>query len=149
MASLNEVYIMGYLGKDPALEYSQANPSLAFCRINVATTTINRQGEKKTEWHNFTCFDRRAKAICKCLHKGSLVLIKGALRTRKWKTGNGENRAMDFVHVTNIQFLDRRPRAAAKQGNAERRNEESCGADDYGDEYLDPAWSAPGYSYPD
>jgi len=62
MAGVNKAIIMGNLGRNPELSYTQNQ--LAVCRLAVATSEkwTNKQGQpqEKTEWHNITVFGIQA-----------------------------------------------------------------------------------------
>ena len=85
MSSLNKVMIIGRLGRDPEMRYTQAGKPV--CSLNVATDEgyTNDRGEKvdKTEWHKVVFWDRQAETCSQYLAKGSLVFIEGRLSTRK------------------------------------------------------------------
>ena len=61
MSSLNKVMIIGRLGRDPEMRYTQAGKPI--CNLNVATDEgyTNDRGEKvdKTEWHKVVFWDRQ------------------------------------------------------------------------------------------
>ena len=61
MSSLNKVMIIGRLGRDPEMRYTQAGKPV--CSLNVATDEgyTNDRGEKvdKTEWHKVVFWDRQ------------------------------------------------------------------------------------------
>lgn len=94
MASLNQVFIIGRLGKDPELRYSQSGT--AVCNLNIATdeSYTDREGNKveRTEWHRVTCFQRVAENCTNYLAKGSMVYVEGSLTTRKWQDQQGQDR---------------------------------------------------------
>ena len=98
MASLNKVMIIGRLGRDPELRYTQSG--MAVANFNVATdeSYTDRDGNKveRTEWHKVTTFQRQAENCAKFLAKGSLVYIEGSLQTRKWQDqqGRGEKKSL-------------------------------------------------------
>jgi single-strand DNA-binding protein len=91
MININKVTLIGNLGADPLLEWTQNG--LARCRLRVATSKIytkdNKQ-YKQTEWHNVTTWGKTAENAGKFLSKGCLVYIEASLQSRSWnneKTG--------------------------------------------------------------
>ena len=100
MSSLNKVMIIGRLGRDPEMRYTQAGKPV--CSLNVATDEgyTNDRGEKvdKTEWHKAVFWDRQAETCSQYLAKGSLVFVEGRLSTRKYQDQQGQGR-----YVTEIQ----------------------------------------------
>lgn len=86
MRSLNEVTIMGNLGRDPELRHTQGGT--AVCTLSIATTrTWTKDGEKheETEWHRVVVWGKAAEATAQHKKKGDQLLVKGYLRTREWE----------------------------------------------------------------
>ena len=110
MASLNQVFIIGRLGKDPELRYSQAGA--AVCNMTIATdeSFTDRDGNRqdRTEWHRVTAFQKTAENCANFLTKGSLVHISGSLTTRKWQDQQGQDRFTTEIKADRVQFLDRK-----------------------------------------
>lgn len=89
--SVNKVILVGNLGRDPEVRFSQAGQKIVNMSVATSETWKDRQsGERKekTEWHRVVVFDERLADVCeKYLKKGSKVYLEGTLQTRKW-TGN-------------------------------------------------------------
>lgn len=89
--SVNKVILVGNLGRDPEIRFTQSGQKLANMSIATSETWRDKQsGERreKTEWHRVVIFDERLAEIAeKYLKKGSKVYLEGSLQTRKW-TGN-------------------------------------------------------------
>lgn len=95
MSSVNKVIIVGNLGKDPEMRYSQDGKAIA--NLTVATSESwkdKNTGEKreKAEWHKVTFFDKLAEIVGKYLKKGSKIYLEGKLQTRKWQDKDGQDR---------------------------------------------------------
>ena len=107
---LNKVMIIGRLGRDPELRYSQAGAPVA--KLNIATDEnyTDRDGNKveRTEWHRVTVFQRAAENCANYLTKGSLVFVEGKLQTQKWQDQQGQDRYTTEIQAQRVQFLDRR-----------------------------------------
>lgn len=89
---INKVTLIGRLGKDPELKYTQnGNP---VCNLSVATSEYwkDKSGQKqeKTEWHTIVLFMKLAEMAPQYLHKGILVYVEGKLQTRQWESKQGE-----------------------------------------------------------
>ena len=110
MASLNRVEIIGRLGRDPELKYSQN--CAAICRINVATdeSYTDREGNRiqKAEWHSVVVFQKAAEHCSQYLSKGSLVFVEGSLSTREWQDQQGQKRYSTEIKAQRVQFLDKK-----------------------------------------
>ena len=110
MASLNRVEIIGRLGRDPELKYSQNGA--AICRLNIATdeSYTDREGNRvqKAEWHSVVVFQKAAEHCSQYLSKGSLVFIEGRLSTRKYQDQQGQDRYVTEIQGQRVQFLDKK-----------------------------------------
>lgn len=99
---VNKVIIMGNLGQDPEVKYTNSGSAVA--NITVATSDSWRDkstGEKreKTEWHRIVLFGKTAEVAGEYLRKGSQVYIEGQLQTRKWQDQSGQDRYTTEVVV--------------------------------------------------
>ncbi|MBD5553499.1 MAG: single-stranded DNA-binding protein [Desulfovibrio sp.] len=107
---LNKVMIIGRLGRDPELRYTQTGTPVA--NLNVATdesfTGRDGQRQEKTEWHRVVIFERQAENCANYLAKGSLVYVEGKLQTRKWQDQQGQDRYSTEIVAQRVQFLDRK-----------------------------------------
>ncbi|HJO97138.1 MAG: single-stranded DNA-binding protein [Rhodospirillales bacterium] len=89
--SVNKVILIGNLGRDPEVRFSQDGTKI----VNFSIATSERWKDKstgerreKTEWHRVVLFNEHLAEIAEqYLRKGSKVYVEGALQTRKW-TGN-------------------------------------------------------------
>lgn len=140
MAYLNEATILGNLGNDPELRHTQSGT--AVCNFSVATNRrwVNNSGEMNddVEWHRIVCWQRTAEIAAQYLRKGSQVLVKGRLQTRKWEDREGITRYQTEIvcFPDGLQLLGQ-PNG---NGNGRRRHEENDTTydDDIGGEPIDP-----------
>lgn len=125
---LNKVQIIGRLGRDPELRYSQSGSPV--CTLSVATDEgyTDRDGKKveRTEWHRVVLYSKAAENCNQFLKKGSLVYVEGSLQTRKWQDQQGQDRFSTEIKAQRVQFLDK------KDGGKPRSSlpSESYGMDD-------------------
>ena len=104
---LNKVMIIGRLGRDPELRYTQSGSPVASLNIATDESYTDREGNKvdRTEWHRVSVFQRQAENCANYLTKGSLVFVEGSLQTRKWQDQQGqghrqgEHQADDSFHL--------------------------------------------------
>ncbi|MFU2207205.1 single-stranded DNA-binding protein [Solidesulfovibrio sp. C21] len=108
--SLNRVMLIGRLGQDPKLSYTQSGQ--AVCSASLATDEgyKDKDGNKveKTEWHRLQSWGRTAELMANSLKKGSLIYVEGKLQTRKWQAQDGTDRYTTEVVIRNMQFLESR-----------------------------------------
>jgi single-strand DNA-binding protein len=106
---LNRASIIGRLGSDPELRYTQNNKAVA--NFSVATdeswTDRDHQRHQETEWHRIVVWGKQAESCEKYLGKGRLVYIEGPIRTRSWEDRDGNKRYTTEIRAQRIQFLDR------------------------------------------
>jgi len=95
VSSLNQVSLIGHLGRDPETRSFSNGGSV--CNLRVATSETwkdKTSGERKeaTEWHSVAIFGPLADVAARFLRKGSKVFLQGALKTRKWQDKDGQDR---------------------------------------------------------
>ena len=99
MSSVNKVFILGRLGKDPEIRYTADGKPVA--TISVATSTVSKdaQGNKTeyTEWHRLSAFNSAAEVAGKYLKKGDQLFVEGSLRTKKWNDNGVDKYATEIV----------------------------------------------------
>jgi single-strand DNA-binding protein len=123
MKSVNKVILIGNLGKDPEVKYTQSG--LPVARITLATNERfkDKGGEwqDRTEWHNVVLWQRLAEIAGEYLKKGSKVYIEGRLQTRSWDDKNtNQKKYMTEVVANDLVLLGGRGESG------------SAGADDSG-----------------
>jgi single-strand DNA-binding protein len=108
MASLNKAMIIGRLGRDPELRYTQSGQPIVNFNLATDESYTNQQGERvdKAEWHKIVVFGRQAEPCATYLSKGSLVYVEGSLQTRKWQGQDGNDRYSTEIKAQRVQFLD-------------------------------------------
>ncbi len=99
--SLNKVVLIGNLGKDPEIRFTQDNSKVASFSIATGETWKDKAtGERKdkTEWHRVVVFNQGlCEVIEKYVKKGSKLYIEGALQTRKWNDATGTEKYVTEV----------------------------------------------------
>ena len=107
---LNKVQIIGRLGRDPEMRYTQSGMPIANMRIATDESYTDRDGNRvdRTEWHTVVAFQRQAETCSNYLAKGSLVYVEGSLQTRKWQDQQGQDRYSTEIKAQRVVFLDRK-----------------------------------------
>lgn len=108
---VNKVILLGNLGQDPEIRYTQNQKQVANLSIATSESWTDRQtGQKqeKTEWHKVVFFDRLAEIAGQYLKKGSKVYIEGKLQTRKWQNQQGVDQYTTEIVGNEMQMLDSR-----------------------------------------
>lgn len=72
---INEVTIIGRLGKDPETRYSKDGDAVT--TLSVATESWQgKEKEPKTQWHRCLAFKNTAETLAQYLQKGSQIYLK-------------------------------------------------------------------------
>lgn len=97
---LNSISLIGRMVRDP--EYrTVGNDGVVNFTIAVDDDYKDKDGNKVTDFVDCTAWRKTADYICKYQAKGSLVAVKGRLKSRKWTDKDGNNRLSWFVSVEN------------------------------------------------
>lgn len=127
--SLNKVFLIGNVGRDPEVRYLDGNSAAGGAGTKVATFTLatseryrDRSGElrENTEWHNIVAWRNSADVAEKFVHKGTQLFIEGRLRTRSYTDQQGVKKYTTEITVDNMQLLGRREGADEGQGGFQR-----------------------------
>lgn len=104
---INKVILIGNLGADPEVRYTQDGTAAA--SFTVATTERwkgkDGQMQEQTEWHRVTAWRRLAEICGEYLAKGSRVYIEGKLQTRKWQDQQGNDRFTTEIIAREMKIL--------------------------------------------
>jgi single-strand DNA-binding protein len=105
---VNKVILVGNLGKDPEISYTQGGT--ARCRFPLATgesyASATGERQERTEWHNVVVWGKQGETVGKFLSKGRQVYIEGRLRTRSWDDEkSGQKKYMTEVNAQKVVFL--------------------------------------------
>ena len=112
MGNLNKVMLIGRLGKDPEIRYTQTGSAVA--NFSLATneywTDAQGQRQERTEWHNIVAWNKLADLAQNYLKQGNQVYLEGRLQTRSWDDAQtGQKKYRTEVVANILQFLDSRP----------------------------------------
>lgn len=123
MAGLNKAMIIGNLGSDPTVTYTQSGTAVA--KITVATSETwndKNSGEKKekTEWHRITFFGKQAETIGRYMTKGSQIYVEGKLQTSQYEK-DGVTRYSTDIIANNFQFTGSKQQG--QQANLNQQNQ--------------------------
>lgn len=105
-AGLNRVSLIGNLGKDPEVRYTQSGTAVGNLRIGV--TERRKEGEEykdQTEWVSVVVFGKTAENASKYLQKGRQIFVEGRLQTRTWEDKTGQTRYTTEVIANQLLFL--------------------------------------------
>ena len=109
MASVNKVILLGNLGRDPEVRFTQGGTPVANFTMATTDRWSDPSGEKKekTEWHRIVVWGKQAEIAGEYLRKGRPVFIEGSLQTREWTDREGNKRYTTEVRAQRLQLLGR------------------------------------------
>ena len=105
--SVNKAIVIGNLGADPELRYTQTGQAVANFRIATNERWTDKDGaqQERTEWHKIVVWGRQAENCDKYLSKGRQVYVEGRIQTREWEDRDGNRRWTTEIVAQNVQFL--------------------------------------------
>lgn len=104
---VNKAILVGNLGADPEVRYSQNGTAVANFRIATTETRKKQDGSREdlTEWHRIVAFGRLGEICGEYLSKGSKVYIEGRIQTRKWDDKDGNTRYTTEIVAREMKML--------------------------------------------
>lgn len=130
MGSLNQAVVIGHLGDDPDLNYTDAGT--AVCNVSVATNeeyTRNDGTEvSDTEWHDITCWGRLAEIVAEHLSRGDQARFEGKMQTSQYTDDQGVEHYPTEIKAQEVLFLGDGPAGAgAPAGDGAPASKSSSG----------------------
>jgi single-strand DNA-binding protein len=124
MGSVNKVILVGNLGRDAELKFTQGGFPIS--SFSLATTDRRKDKDsdnwvEKTEWHRVKLLGKTAESLHDYLTKGKQVYVEGRLETRSWDDKDGQKKYMTEIVADRIQLLGGRGDGGSNLGaRAER-----------------------------
>ena len=104
---INQVTLLGRVGKDPEIRYTNDNKAVAM--FSIAT---NELGKDKTTWHNVKAWEQKADLCEKYVKKGDLLFVQGRIEyTEK------DGKHYTAVVIQNMQFLSSKGGSQSQASN--------------------------------
>jgi len=110
MSSLNKALLIGNLGKDPEIRYTQSGQAVATFSLATGENWTDQNGnrQERTEWHNIVAWGKLADLSQRFLAKGRQVYIEGRIQSREWTDQTGGKRRTTEIIASSIVFLGNR-----------------------------------------
>ena len=115
MASVNKIFLVGNVGKDPEIRSFQNGGRVANFSLATSESWKTKSGEKKekTEWHRISVTSEPlVNLVEKYVRKGSRLFIAGKIEYREYEK-DGEKRFSTDISVKpfggEIMLLDSKP----------------------------------------
>ena len=109
----NLVILKGRLGAKPELRRVGAQ-NTPVVEVSLATNAFSK-GEKSTDWHRVTLWDKQAELIGQ-MEKGAEVYVEGSLKTDEWTDKEGAKHYKTYVKAFRFEFCGSRGDNAPRTG---------------------------------
>jgi single-strand DNA-binding protein len=132
-AGVNKVILIGNLGRDPELRYTQSGQPVANFSLATSEQFSKKDGtrDERTEWHRIVAWGRTAELCAQYLSKGRTVYIEGRLQTREWENKEGQKQRTTEIVAQSVQFLGS-PRGGGSGGGGGGGGQGGSSDDSYG-----------------
>ena len=107
MVSLNRVFMVGNLTRDPELRYTPQGTAVTTLRLAANSPFKDKSGQtqKETCFVNVVVWAQMAEVCNQYLQKGKPVFVEGRLQSRSWQDNEGKNRSTLEIRASRVQFL--------------------------------------------
>ena len=107
MASVNKVILVGNLGADPEVRYTQGGQAVTELRMATSEQWTDKDGQRqeRTEWHAVSVWGKTAELCGQHLAKGRSVYVEGRLESREYTDKEGVKRKVWEVRADKVTFL--------------------------------------------
>lgn len=103
--SVNKVILLGNVGKDPEVNYADAQNPVA--KFSLATNQRSSGGQEFTEWHRIVMTGRNAQLAERYIRRGSKIYLEGRLRTRIYTDKFNIKHYITEIYVDTFELLGR------------------------------------------
>ena len=105
---LNKVMLIGRLGQDPEIRYTQSGIAVTTFSVATGMKWKDQDGnwQEKTEWHNLKAWRGLAETCSTYLKKGSKVYLEGRLETSSWEDENKKKHYKTEIVLDEMIMLD-------------------------------------------
>lgn len=119
MGSLNQVCLIGYVGRDAELRYTPGGAAVASVSLATTETWNDKSGQRqeRTEWHRIVLWGKTAEALSEYLTKGKQVYIGGRIQTRQWDDKDGNKRYSTEIRADKIVLLGSGSRGGSRDAH--------------------------------
>jgi single-strand DNA-binding protein len=126
MPNLNKTMIMGHLGRDPELRYTQGGQGVANFSVAVTEKWKGRDGEKqeRTTWFRVVAWGQAGEYAAAYLRKGDAVYVEGSIEEREWEDKEGQKRKTWELKAQRVNSLSPRAKQAKDEPNVDEDGDE-------------------------
>lgn len=99
---MNNIILIGKLGKDIELKFTQGGVAIATGTLAVKRG-YHKEGQQDTDWMQLKCFGKNAENMANFFSKGSEIAIKGAYQIDQYEK-DGEKKSFHYIKVDSWEF---------------------------------------------
>ncbi len=131
---LNRVMLLGNLGADPELRFTQGGQAVLNLRLATTESYLDKDRVRKerTDWHSVVVWGKRGEALSKILAKGSSLFIEGSIRTSSYEDREGQKRYKTEIVANNVILAGRGAGGGGRAVVDESGHESRGGGGSYG-----------------
>lgn len=107
MSDINNVFISGNVGQNPALKFFDSGK----CVCNFSVAVDEWAGQTKgtvTNWFDCRAWGKKAEYIGEYAKSGSLVMVSGRLGVDSYTAQDGTKRSKTIINVEEIKIVDKK-----------------------------------------
>jgi len=107
MSGVNKAILIGNLGRDPELRYTQNGQAVVNFTLATSENWTDKSGQRveRTEWHRIVVWGKLGELCAQYLSKGRTVYVEGRIQTRDWEDKDGNKRQTTEINAQTVQFL--------------------------------------------
>lgn len=114
---MNSVVLVGRLGRDAELRYTQSGTAVVSFSIAVERRFKDQNGDKATDFFNGTIWGKNAENFVNFTHKGSRVAVLGRLENSNYEK-DGHTVYQTKVTVEKFDVLETRAESQASNSSS-------------------------------
>jgi single-strand DNA-binding protein len=106
-ASLNKVMLIGNLGGDPEVRFTEGGQAVGNFSIATNEKWTDKAGAKqeRTEWHRIVVWGKLAELCGEHLKKGRSAFVEGRIQTRVYTGKQGGQKMATEIVADRVVFL--------------------------------------------
>lgn len=112
MSSVNKFCVMGRLVRNPELKELENGNKVANVSLAVDRDYKDKDGNKITDFLNYSLWNKDAERICDFSKKGAIVYLEGSFNDKEIEIGDGKkihtfNPVVEtYRHIANAKNMD-------------------------------------------
>lgn len=119
MAGYQYTVIVGNVGRDPELRYTQSGVAVCDFSVAVSRRWMDRstnENKEETTWFRVSAWRGLAETCNQYVHKGMQIMVAGRVNASAFLGQDGQPRASLELTALDVQFLGRRGEAVDDGG---------------------------------